>query len=133
MQAHDHLGNRRLSGGDTFLVWLEGPATVHANVKVKDTGVYTATYNLTISGMYSLYITNGTPPPPSPFFLPPVQRPADPPFCRAGYLRHLGWHDTWIQAGAGVDPFLPLTSKLFEAPTSGRCELGSIPHRSSES
>lgn len=60
IKAHDHLGNRRLSGGDTFLVWLEGPATVHANVKVKDTGVYTATYNLTISGMYSLYITNDT-------------------------------------------------------------------------
>jgi hypothetical protein len=59
VQAYDYLGNRRLSGGDAFLVWLEGPATVHASLEDQGTGVYTATYNLTVSGMYSLYITNG--------------------------------------------------------------------------
>ena len=59
MQAHDYLGNRRLSGGDTFLVWLEGPATVHASLRDEGTGTYTATYTLTVSGMYSLYVTNG--------------------------------------------------------------------------
>jgi len=73
MQAHDYLGNRRLSGGDTFLVWLEGPVTVHGSVEDKGTGVYTATYNITVSGMYSMYITNGAPLPPS---LPASCRPA---------------------------------------------------------
>jgi hypothetical protein len=90
MQAHDHLGNRRLSGGDTFLVWLEGPATVHANVKVKDTGVYTATYNLTISGMYSLYITNGTPPPPFSLLLA-SRATACRPALLPGWLSKTPW------------------------------------------
>lgn len=58
-QAKDELRNRRLAGGDCFLVWLEGPATVHAVVQDNGDGTYLATHNATVTGMYQLYITNG--------------------------------------------------------------------------
>lgn len=48
-----------MSGGDAFVVWLEGPATIYASLKDAADGSYTATYNATTSGMYQLYITNG--------------------------------------------------------------------------
>lgn len=58
-QAVDELQNRRLAGGDSFMVWLEGPTTVHATVADNKDGTYTATYNTTMSGIYDVYITNG--------------------------------------------------------------------------
>lgn len=58
-QAYDCEGNKRLSGGDNFLVWLEGPATVHAKMADKGDGSYIATYQATAAGMYDLYLTNG--------------------------------------------------------------------------
>lgn len=61
LQARDNLGNKRLSGGDNFVVWLEGPATVHARVKDQDDGSFLATYTAYKAGMYNLYITNGMP------------------------------------------------------------------------
>ena len=59
MQAYDGEGYKRLSGGDEFLVWLEGPVTVHAEVEDREDGTYTATYSTTMAGIYELYITNG--------------------------------------------------------------------------
>ena len=42
------------------MVWIEGPITAHAVLKDGNDGSYNATYNVTVSGMYQLYITNGT-------------------------------------------------------------------------
>lgn len=69
LQAYDCEGNKRLSGGDEFLVWLEGPVTVHAEVADREDGTYTASYSTTMAGIYELYITNGDLPAFSPFFL----------------------------------------------------------------
>lgn len=61
LQAKDELRNKRLAGGDTFIVWLEGPATVHASVDDRNDGTYIAAFKSTIVGLYDLYITNGGP------------------------------------------------------------------------
>lgn len=69
LQARDAISNKRLAGGDSFVAWLEGPATVHANVADRDDGSYSVTYCTTIAGVYQLYVTNGAPHPhsfPSP-------------------------------------------------------------------
>lgn len=58
-QARDSLGNKRLSGGDTFLVWLEGPETVHGHIRDHENGTFTANYTAIKAGLYDLYITNG--------------------------------------------------------------------------
>ncbi len=59
VQAKDELRNRRLCGGDTFLVHLEGPSSVEGSVEDHNDGTYTATYQACIAGEYVLSVTNG--------------------------------------------------------------------------
>jgi len=59
MQAKDELKNRRLCGGDTFVVHLEGPASVEGSVEDHSDGTYTASYQACIAGSYTLSVTNG--------------------------------------------------------------------------
>ena len=60
VQAHDDLRNKRLCGGDTFLVHLSGgPQEVHADITDTDDGMYTATYSTTRAGQYQLHISDG--------------------------------------------------------------------------
>ncbi len=58
-QANDELKNRRLCGGDTFVVRLEGPSAVNGSVKDHGDGTYTATYQACVAGTYTLGVTNG--------------------------------------------------------------------------
>lgn len=58
-QARDDLRNKRLCGGDTFLVRLEGPQELTARVTDHDNGTYTVEYTATAAGRYQLSIVNG--------------------------------------------------------------------------
>ena len=62
VQAKDELRNRRLCGGDTFVVHLEGPSSVEGSVEDHNDGTYTATYQACVAGDYVLSITNGSSP-----------------------------------------------------------------------
>ena len=61
LQAKDELKNRRLCGGDTFVVRLEGPSAVDGSVEDHGDGTYTATYQASVAGTYTLSVTNGQP------------------------------------------------------------------------
>ena len=61
-QAKDELNNRRLCGGDTFNVRLEGPASVEGSVEDHGDGTYTASYTACRAGPYTLSVTNGAAP-----------------------------------------------------------------------
>lgn len=61
LQAKDELKNRRLCGGDTFVVRLEGPSAVDGSVEDHGDGTYTATYQVSVAGTYTLSVTNGQP------------------------------------------------------------------------
>ena len=58
-QAKDELKNRRLCGGDTFVVRLEGPSLIEGCVDDHNDGIYTATYQACVAGNYTLKVTNG--------------------------------------------------------------------------
>ena len=58
-QARDEQGNKRLCGGDSFVVRLEGSRTVTGSVEDCGDGTYTASYITAASGSYQLHITNG--------------------------------------------------------------------------
>ncbi len=59
MQARDDLGNRRLTGGDEFVVELRGPSSVYASVKDGGDGTYAAVLSTTVSGDHLVHITLG--------------------------------------------------------------------------
>lgn len=61
VQARDELRNKRLCGGDIFVVNLTGPddIQVDGSVEDKDDGTHTVTYTATTAGRYQLHITNG--------------------------------------------------------------------------
>lgn len=61
LQAYDEQHNKRLSGGDCFLVHLLGPAgkAVAADVADLGDGTYTVTYCCTVAGGYDVHITSG--------------------------------------------------------------------------
>ena len=61
LQAKDELNNRRLCGGDTFVVRLEGPSAVDGSVEDHGDGTYTATYQASVAGAYTLSVINGQP------------------------------------------------------------------------
>ena len=62
VQAKDELNNRRLCGGDTFDIRLEGPASVDGSVEDHGDGTYTASYRACRAGPYTLSVTNGATP-----------------------------------------------------------------------
>ena len=74
-QAKDELRNRRLCGGDTFEVRLEGPSSVEGSVEDHGDGTYTASYQVCVAGGYTLSVTNGESPAPQP------NSPMETPFC----------------------------------------------------
>lgn len=59
LQAKDDLGNKRLSGGDEFVVELRGPSAVYATVADNGDGTYTATFNTTAAGDHMVHISTG--------------------------------------------------------------------------
>ena len=77
VQAKDELRNRRLCGGDTFVVHLEGPSSVEGSVEDHSDGTYTATYQARIAGQYTLSVTNGG----SPLLLLHIRQGTDLYLC----------------------------------------------------
>jgi len=59
LQARDELKNRRLCGGDVFVVRLEGPSELDGTVKDHNNGTYTASYTPTLAGVHQLHLLNG--------------------------------------------------------------------------
>ena len=59
VQARDEEDNRRLAGGDDFVVELEGPSRVHGHVTDNQDGTYEASYCVFAAGEYSLNLYTG--------------------------------------------------------------------------
>lgn len=55
------MSNKRLSGGDIFVVKLVGPAGVEttADVADQDDGTYSVTYSCNTAGSHDVHITAG--------------------------------------------------------------------------
>lgn len=59
-QARDEDGNRRLSGGDDFVVELRGgPPAVFGAVADREDGTYAVTYSTERVGEYLVHISTG--------------------------------------------------------------------------
>ncbi|KAK9842203.1 hypothetical protein WJX81_000327 [Elliptochloris bilobata] len=89
IKARDEQGNKRLCGGDTFAVRLEGPRAVTGSVEDREDGTYAARYCTTFAGSYQLHVTNdaGEPVAESPYplrVLPGRPEPRRCTLCGAG-------------------------------------------------
>ncbi|KAK9866675.1 hypothetical protein WJX84_002407 [Apatococcus fuscideae] len=59
IEARDEEDNRRLAGGDEFVVELDGPSHVHGSTTDNQNGTYEATYCVHAAGQYSLKLFTG--------------------------------------------------------------------------
>ncbi|KAK9833748.1 hypothetical protein WJX74_004831 [Apatococcus lobatus] len=61
IEARDEEDNRRLAGGDEFVVELDGPSHVHGSTTDNQNGTYEATYCVHAAGQYSLKLFTDQP------------------------------------------------------------------------
>ena len=80
--AHDHEGNRRLSGGELIAVAIRGTSNVRARLTDNGDGTYLASYRAWVSGTYEVAIwLNGEPLGGSPFALEVLSTRAEASKC----------------------------------------------------
>ena len=60
VQARDDLGNRRLTGGDEFVVELRGPSSAYASITDGGDGTYAAALSTNVAGDHLVHVTLGT-------------------------------------------------------------------------